>query len=112
MTKLGQTDGFNATDFLREANIYLGASGEKSIIDTIIVNTKEPEKSVLALYKKEKAVFVKPEIEKLKKAKVNAIAEAILSNQIHSKEKGDPLKRSIIRHDSEKTAEIIWNLIK
>lgn len=112
MTKIGQTDGFNTSDFLRETNAYLGGSDNKSIIDTVIVNMREPEKTALALYKKEKAVFVKPEIEKLKKANVKVIAEAILSDEIHSKAKGDPLKRSIIRHDSEKTAEIIWNLIK
>lgn len=112
MTKLGQTDGFTASDFVREANIYLGAGKGVSVIETVIVNTKKPAPEVLALYKKEKAAFVEPDILALKKIGVQVIAEAVISNHIHKKIQGDTLTRSFIRHDPEKTAEIIWNLIK
>ncbi|MDO8594729.1 MAG: YvcK family protein [bacterium] len=112
MTKLGQTDGFRASDFVHEANKYLGATEGISVIDTVIVNTKQPVKEVLALYNKEKASFVEPDIEAIKKTGAKVIAEAIISNHVHKKAKGDALTRSIIRHDAEKTAEIIWGLIK
>ncbi|KKW11501.1 MAG: hypothetical protein UY50_C0012G0020 [Parcubacteria group bacterium GW2011_GWA2_49_9] len=112
MTKLGQTDGFRASDFVHEANKYLGATEGISVIDTVIVNTKHPEASTIALYKKEKAAVVEPDIEAIKKTGAKVIAEAVISNHVHKKQNGDALKRSLIRHDADKTAEIIWNLIK
>lgn len=112
MTKLGQTDGFKASDFLREANAYLRAAPDTSVIDTVIVNTKKPKQNVLERYKKEKAVFVEPDIERIRKTGVEIIARPVVSNHIHKKQNGDALTRSLIRHDAEKTAEIIWNLIK
>ncbi len=112
MTKLGQTDGFTASDLVREVNAYLGADDNASVIKTVIVNTKKPHAGILARYQKEKASFVKPDIEKIKRSGAAVIAQSIVSNHIHKKAKGDMLKRSMIRHDAEKTAEVIWNLIK
>ncbi len=111
MTKLGQTDGFKASDFLTEANTYLGAK-DTSVIDTVISNTKKPDTKVMTAYKKECATFVEPNTEALKKAGVELIAEAVISDVVHKKAKGDTLTRSLIRHDAGKTAEIIWNLIR
>lgn len=130
MTKLGQTDGFAASDFVREANRYLGlkhssaasvrpnppkadSRGKRqSVISTVIVNTKKPRPDILARYRSEKAAFVEPDVQHIKKLGVEVIAKPIISNHIHKKAKGDALTRSLIRHDAEKTAEIIWNLIK
>jgi len=58
MTKLGQTDGFKASDFVREANRYLTATEGVSVIDTVIVNTQKPRVDIIARYRKEKASFV------------------------------------------------------
>ena len=112
MTKLGQTDGFTASDFVREANMYLGADKGVSVIDTVIVNTKKPSSEALVLYKKEKSSFVELDSDALKKIGVDVISDAVISNQIHKKQNGDILKRSIVRHDPLKTADIIWKLIK
>ena len=112
MTKLGQTDGFKASDFVREANRYLGGKDEALLLDTVIVNTKKPDAAVLARYKKERADFVEPDIQAIKGMGVQVIASGILSNHVHKKAKGDALKRSLVRHDAEKTAEVIWNLIR
>lgn len=112
MTKLGQTDGFRASDFVREANRYLSVTEGQSAIDTVIVNTKKPYREILNRYRKEKAVFVEPDSERIKKMGVTVIARPVLSNRIHKKASGDVLTRSLIRHNAERTAEIIWNLIK
>lgn len=112
MTKLGQTDGFKASDFVRETNKHLGAEGGASVVSTVIVNTKKPRLDILARYRREKAAFVEPDSEKIKKMGAEVVAHPVLSNHIHKKAKGDVLTRSLIRHDAEKTAEIIWNLIK
>ena len=111
MTKLGQTDGFTASCFLAVVNEYL-AGGKTGRIDTVIVNTKEPPETIMKRYRKEKVIFVKPDIEKMKSEKVTVIARPIISNTSVKKVNGDALKRSFIRHDAEKTAAIIWELIK
>ncbi len=112
MTKLGQTDGFRASDFVREANHYLGAEDGSPTVKTVIVNTKKPRPDIRARYQKEHARFVEPDVEHIKKLGVEVIAKPVISNHMHKKAKGDALTRSLIRHDAEKTAEIIWNLIK
>ena len=112
MTKLGQTNGFRASDFVREVNAYLNAENEQTVIDTVIVNTKKPRADIFTRYRKERAYFVEPDIEHIKKLGVEVIAKPVISSHIHKKTKGDVLQRSLIRHDAEKTAEIIWNLIK
>ncbi|TSC57109.1 MAG: hypothetical protein Greene041679_432, partial [Parcubacteria group bacterium Greene0416_79] len=111
MTKLGQTDGFQASDFVREANRYLGAE-DTPVIHTAIVNTGKPRPAVLARYRSEGAYFVEPDADKIKKGGMEVIARPVLSNHIHQKVRGDVLKRSLVRHDAEKTAGIIWDLIK
>jgi uncharacterized cofD-like protein len=110
MTKFGQTNGFTASKFLTVVNDYLRENGGGRI-DTVVVNTKKPAPALLARYRKEKASFVLPDIEKLKKESVAVIAKPVISNHIHKKAAGDTLQRSFIRHDPEKTAEIIWNAI-
>src|SRR3989344_103016 len=112
MTKFGQTDGFTASRFLKLVNAYLAPGKKEGPIDTVIVNTKEPQKKILDLYRKEKAIFVKPDIDKLRQENITVIAKSIISNHIVKKINGDALKRSLVRNDSQKIAQIIWDLIK
>jgi hypothetical protein len=46
----------------------------------------------------------------LSKIKVETIAQDLLSSGKIEKKVGDRLKRSFLRHDSEKLAKIIWGL--
>ena len=112
MTKFSQTDGFKASDFFREANAHLGSEPATPVIDTVIVNTKKPQAPVLLRYKKEKAAFVEPDVEHIRAVGSQVVAQAVISDHVHKKAKGDALQRSLIRHDAGKTAAIIWNLIK
>ena len=108
MTKFGQTDGFAASDFLRVVNEYLGVE----VIDIVILNTEKPTQSVLKLYKKEKAEFVAPDSQKLKESGVQVVERHLIGKTLHQKTNGDALKRSILKHDYKKTAELIWESIK
>lgn len=112
MTKFGQTNGFRASDFVREANAYLGGNETAPVITTALVNTKKPRAEALKRYRKERASFVEPDIERIKKMGVAVIARPLISNHLHKKQNGDELTRSHIRHDALKTAGIIWELIK
>jgi uncharacterized cofD-like protein len=106
MTKFGQTDGFKASDFATEIEAYL-----KGKIDYVLANNKKPSQEILRKYVKEKAEFVETDINALAKTKAETIALNLLSGSIIKKIAGDSLKRSWLRHDSEKLAKIIWELI-
>ena len=54
MTKFGETNGFAASDFLKEIEKYLG----RGIIDFVVVSSKKPDVSRLKKYKREKAEWV------------------------------------------------------
>jgi uncharacterized cofD-like protein len=106
MTKFGQTDGFAASDFVKVLEKYLGGK-----IDFVLANNKSPAADVLKKYLAEKAKFVDVDIKALAETKVEAIAADLLSNGIIKKKAGDKLKRSFLRHDSDKLAKLIWELV-
>lgn len=112
MTKYGQTDKFVASDFLKETNKYLAKNGADTKIDVVVVNTKKPSAKIMSRYKAEKAIFVEPDLENLKKEGIKVVAAPILWDKIVAKQNGDSLMRSYVRHDPEKTASIIWDLIR
>jgi uncharacterized cofD-like protein len=103
MTRPGQTDGFTPADFTNELNKHLG----KKKLDACIVNTKKPEGKLLVKYKKTGAEFVKPDAGKIK---ADVIKAALLSDVVQTRIKGDSLERSVLRHDSEKLAQIIYEI--
>jgi uncharacterized cofD-like protein len=106
MTKFGQTDGFKASDFVKVLESYL-----KGKINYVVANNKKPNVEILKKYAGEKAKFVEADIAGLSKTKVEAVSLDLLSTNIVKKTAGDKLKRSILRHDPEKLAKIIWELI-
>lgn len=112
MTKRGQTDRFSASDFLRETNKYLGAPKNRSVIQTVLVNTERPKSALLARYKKEEAEFVAPDLAARAPRGMRVIAEPLIADGVVRRARGDILTRSFIRHNAEKTAEIIWNLVQ
>lgn len=106
MTKHGQTDGFKAFDFVTHLEKYLG----RGQITTLVTNTKKPAAKWLSRHKKEYSEFVQPDIATLKRMKLNVIAEPLLSSNTFEKNSSDILKRSYLRHDSNKLAKLIWQL--
>ncbi len=112
MTKRGQTEGFSASDFLRETNRYLDVPKHRSVIQTVIVNTQRPKPALLARYKKEEAEFVAPDLAARAPRGVRVIALPLIANGAVRRARGDTLTRSFVRHDAEKTAEIIWSLVQ
>ncbi len=100
MTKQGQTDDFKVSDFVKTLEKYLGSQ-----LDVVIANTQKPKAVDLARYKKEKAKMV---VQDLKK---KVVAEPLLSDDKFKKSKSDKLKRSFLRHDPDKIAKIIYELL-
>lgn len=91
MTKHGETDGYKASDFLREINCYLGRR-----VDTVIVNTAEMPQHLAERYEAQGAHCVEADLEALRR-----ICPRVLTGQFYSAEK-------LIRHDAERVMLAIW----
>jgi uncharacterized cofD-like protein len=107
MTKLGQTDNYKASDFVCELQKYIG----KTVIDYILINSTKPPKDLLAWYKRSGNVDqVKSDLEQSKYPKTKIISTDLLSITKYEQSLADRIKRSLIRHDSEKTAAALYAL--
>lgn len=94
LTKRGETNHFNATDFMRVVEEYIGPD----IMDYIIVNTGEPSLKRLKPYILEHAELVKADIEAR-----TAKPIPILSDLVRDE--------GLIRHDAEKVRKVVMSLL-
>lgn len=94
MTKFGETNHFSASDFVRVMENHLG----RNVIDYAVVNDQKPSLARLKMYSLEKAEWVRVDNGRFKGKPVLVTANLIRS-------------RGFIRHDPEKTAKLIINLI-
>ncbi len=105
MTKFGQTSGFTASDFVNEIKKYIGRNPDIVIIN----NSKDFPKNILAKYKAEGAEIVKDDLNGI--SGIRVIRKKLVSSKIYEKPKSDKLVRSLIRHDSEKLAKAVIDLL-
>jgi len=104
MTKYGQTIGYKASTFVSEINKYLGKDP-----DIVLINSaKKIPGSILKKYEAEKAELVHDD---LKKTKMKIVRKQLISSKVYKKFESDKLVRSLIRHDSEKLAKAIVELL-
>lgn len=95
MTKFGETDGFNVSDFIKAIEKKI-----KRKLDYILVNTSKANKKITRKYKIQKAEFVRVD-KKIKDGKRKLILYNLLST-----------KGEIVRHDPIKLTEAIEKIIK
>lgn len=107
MTNFGQTTNYTAKNHLADLEKYLG----KGVVDTIVVNKNQKfPPSILKRYKEEKAFLVKDDLEKNKDFKV-VRKDLVCCDKVYFKTQSDKLKRSLIRHDSDKLAKTLIKLL-
>ena len=106
MTKHGQTDGFEAGDFVKVLERYL-----KGKIDLVLVNKKKPAPAQLRDYKKHKAEFIEPAAGSFSRFGPKIIFADLLSPEVFITKPGDKLKRSFLRHDAGKLSKLIWRML-
>ena len=96
MTKPGESDGFKASDFIREINTYLGVEGK---LDCALVNTQSLEERVVQRYAAEHAAPV---------AFDSAACDALAAKVV-----GAPLASvgNFVRHDPHRLADAILKLL-
>lgn len=95
MTKWGETNDFEASDFVNVLLKYL----KKKKIDFIICNSKIPKISMIKKYAKAKAIPVVMDYDKLKKYAKKIIFQDVI------------FQFNIIKHHPEKLAKILINLL-
>ncbi len=106
MSKFGQTQGFGVIDHLAVIEKYLG----KNRVNWVLYNTQKPSQNILGAYKKEKGHFIEFDgIGALRGAQF--IGQNLLNTKIVQHVKSDALKRSLIRHNSEKLAKEIMRIL-
>lgn len=103
MTKYGQTDGMTAARHVTILERYLG----KKVHTVLLNNTKLPQYAV-QFYQQEHEYPVQqghfPQ-------RIQVIAKDLLSDETFQQSKADPLKRSLIRHSSQKIGKQIYTLL-
>ncbi|MFT7644860.1 MAG: putative cofD-like protein [Candidatus Paceibacteria bacterium] len=102
MTKLGQTDNMKMSDHVSEIFKYVGKSP-----DVVLVNSAVLPKELLKTYAKDNEWPI--EIDEIDDLEI--ISKDFLASEKVKTAKGDVLKRSLIRHDSDKLANQIMKLL-
>jgi uncharacterized cofD-like protein len=102
MNRRGQTDGFRASDHLKEIQKF--AIGDP--FNYIICNCGTPPQELIAAYAQEGELVVND-----LQNDPRVISADLLSNSMKSSQKGDILKRNLIRHDPAKLAKELMKIV-
>ncbi|HEY2004486.1 MAG TPA: gluconeogenesis factor YvcK family protein [Candidatus Saccharimonadia bacterium] len=107
MTRPNQTAGFSVQDFADEVERYAGAP----MLDCVIYNTERPSKYLLDKYALEgEREPVEFNTNALASEHYQAIGEPLISKTQPKQPGSDLLKRTLIRHDSDKVARLIMRI--
>lgn len=101
-TKFGQTYKYRLSDFVSEIEKYC-----KRKVDFILFNNSKYPKEILEKYLNENSEPVENNLLK----DIRVISENLLAEEEIKSKKGDVLKRSLIRHDSQKIRKVIEKII-
>jgi uncharacterized cofD-like protein len=109
VTKPGQTDGYDVTDFADEVERLAGGQ----FLDAVLFNTEKASDELLEKYAKAGEQSVAYDRDKLKSAPYVAAGTNLLSGSVwNNSSSADPLagSRTLIRHDSAVVANAIIEL--
>lgn len=104
INKYGQTYGFKASDYIEELNKYLAFYPE-----IVLVNKSPLPQDILKKYAGEKGFPVEDNLKSNEKYQVKR--RKLLAGKTIKRQLGDIVKRSLIRHDSRKLADVIIKLV-
>lgn len=106
MTKYGQTTSHSASDHVNDLEKYIG----KNVLDIVLVNKQAPIKEALMWYKDFEEHPVVDDLSKKERFKV--VRKNLIRNSMFEKKSGDALRRSIIRHDSDKLSREVIRIFE
>jgi uncharacterized cofD-like protein len=102
MTKKGHTDGFSVDDFVAGIERFIG----KGRVDFVTCNSVTPDPELLERYAEEGEYPVPPLAPSVKEGRTYLAAD-LMSRSIPILKAGDPIKRTLIRHDPATLAALI-----
>jgi uncharacterized cofD-like protein len=105
MNKTEHTGGFKVHDYVQEVERYVGGP----VFDYVMFNTTLPPPQVLERYEEE-GEPVGFDCQAMAQAHYTPIGEDLLSRSLAQLTKGDPLRRTLIRHDSDRLARRLMQL--
>ena len=103
MSKYGQTHDFTVNDYINELERYSGVKPHH-----ILINTSDLPADRVAEYESQQEF---PIIDDCGAGEACIIRDDFLATEEIKKSSGDTLKRSLIRHDSDKLAEALMKLL-
>lgn len=106
MTKMGQTANYKASDVTGDLESYLGRN-----IDLVLLNSAPFPRKVIDYYKNHGEETIENDL-KEKYGHDKYLEIDLIDKKIYNQKSGDPLFRSLVRHDSQKLGEAIWKVIR
>jgi uncharacterized cofD-like protein len=101
MNRKGQTTGYRVSEYLAEIKRFVG----EDIFDYILVNNQKPPQELIDKYASEGELVENDLLE-------DRVISAPLLGPLEERSSMDLLKRSLIRHDSQKLAQELIHVIK
>lgn len=108
MTKPGETYGYTLTRFLQEVDRYYGLDG----VDSVLVNSNwDFPEGVLEHYGEEDSAPVYDDVQGDFYEDVKIIRADLMADEVFAPATGDTLQRSVVRHDPEKVAQAVSQVL-
>lgn len=104
VTQPGQSDGYSVADHLAAIERYLG----RDALDAVLVNSNVPPDDLIERYHEEGAALVRID-DRIANHRVQIILDDLVENLDHKRILWE--KQDLLRHDPDKLAELIWNLL-
>ncbi|MBU6149624.1 MAG: YvcK family protein, partial [Verrucomicrobia bacterium] len=101
MNRKGQTTGFKVSDYIRELEVFLGSG----VIDYIVVNSQRPPKELIDRYAQEGDLVECDLFD-------SRVIQAELLGSIDKSNQRDLIKRNLIRHDYDRLASSLIQIIE
>jgi len=103
MTKIGQTRGLSHLDVVSLVEEYVGRR-----MDNILINNGDISQDLINRYIEDgESVMVDDMLEDER-----VVRKDIVANTEHIRERGDVLKRSLVRHDPEKLSQALYEIFR
>jgi uncharacterized cofD-like protein len=106
MSQQGHTDNFSVTDYATVLEEYIGAH----VFDAILYNTKSPPESLVRRYADEGEPVVLTAA--CAKSRYTLVGSDLLAADIAETPKKDLLRRTLIRHDPDKLARALMEILE
>lgn len=108
MTKYGETPNYTLHDFADEIDRYYGMDG----LDVMVINNNlDFPPDALVLYEQQHSRPVQDDLPADRLGRTKLLRADLLSQALVEKQQGDVLHRSILRHDAEKLAAVLMDIL-